>query len=154
MMQANHLSSLLLAPTKLTPRTFSLSCRNKQVKHLKSNLIRMLQSRKEFTTTRKRVGSCLLLGLAFAVSGCQGYTIPRTSSTPKLTYRAAETATTSIQMTYDEAPDPTTFREAEILGLRLMQEGNFAEALVGAFGVRDEVGDSHNNPLHVHIFTH
>lgn len=30
-----------------------------------------------------------------------------------------------------DAPDPTSFREAEILGLRLMQEGNFEEALIG-----------------------
>jgi hypothetical protein len=36
-------------------------------------------------------------------------------------------------MTYEDAPDPTTFREAEILGLRLMQEGNFKEALVGKY---------------------
>jgi hypothetical protein len=65
------------------------------------------------------------------VSACNGYTIPRSSNTPKLTYRAAESASTFIQMTYDEAPDPTTFREAEVLGLRLMQEGSFEDALVG-----------------------
>jgi hypothetical protein len=34
-------------------------------------------------------------------------------------------------MMYEDTPDPTTFREAEILGLRLMQEGSFEEALVG-----------------------
>lgn len=65
------------------------------------------------------------------LSECDGYTIPRSSNTPKLTYRAAESASTFIQMTYEEAPDPTTFREAEVLGLRLMQEGSFEEALVG-----------------------
>ena len=88
------------------------------------------EASRDLVSMRKRVGGCVLLGLALAVSGCEGYAIPRTSQTPKLTYRAAETATTSIQMTYDEVPDPTTFREAEILGLRLMQEGHFEEALV------------------------
>lgn len=29
----------------------------------------------------------------------------------------------------DQAPAPTSFREAEVLGLKLMQEGNFEEAL-------------------------
>jgi hypothetical protein len=74
-----------------------------------------------------------LLAMTVVVLCCDGYTIPRTSLTPKLTFRAAETATTSIQMTYEETPDPTTFREAEILGLRFMQEGNFEEALVGTY---------------------
>lgn len=31
-----------------------------------------------------------------------------------------------------ETPSPSTFREAEVLGLRLMQEGNYQEALDGA----------------------
>ncbi len=34
-------------------------------------------------------------------------------------------------MSAEDTPDPTSFREAEILGLRLMQEGNFKEALIG-----------------------
>lgn len=82
-------------------------------------------------TTTTTMMMVLLVAALAASTVCHGYTIPRTSNTPKLTYRAAETATTSIQMTYEETPDPTTFREAEILGLRLMQEGNFEEALVG-----------------------
>jgi hypothetical protein len=61
-----------------------------------------------------------------------GYNIPRVSTTPKLTNRAAASATTFLEMVNpEEQPDPTTFREAEVLGLRLMQEGNFGEALVG-----------------------
>merc|ERR1711865_923547 len=32
--------------------------------------------------------------------------------------------------TNEDIPDPTTFREAEVLGLRLMQEARFEEALV------------------------
>jgi len=39
--------------------------------------------------------------------------------------------TTTMRMLTEETPDPSTFREAEVLGLRLMQEGNFQEALVG-----------------------
>lgn len=64
----------------------------------------------------------------------QAYNIPRVSNTPKgLSNRAAASATTFLEMVNYEQPDPSTFREAEILGLRLMQEGNFAEALVGTF---------------------
>ena len=59
------------------------------------------------------------------------YSIPRVSRTPKITYRSAESAVTSMSMTNEDIPDPTTFREAEVLGLRLMQEGRFDEALVG-----------------------
>ena len=40
-----------------------------------------------------------------------------------------------LQMVASDAPNPTTFREAEVLGLRLMQEGNFEEALVGTWAV-------------------
>lgn len=87
-------------------------------------------------TRKSRMSQLGGAGLAVAlsmVSVCHAYTIPRSSNTPKLTYRAAESASTYIQMTYDDAPDPTTFREAEVLGLRLMQEGSFEEALVGMY---------------------
>ena len=41
-------------------------------------------------------------------------------------------AESAMQMAgVQETPDPTSFREAEILGLRLMQEGSFEDALVG-----------------------
>jgi hypothetical protein len=33
----------------------------------------------------------------------------------------------------DSVPEPTTFREAEVLGLRLMQEGDYQGALDGTF---------------------
>lgn len=40
-------------------------------------------------------------------------------------------AVTSMMMiTNEDIPDPSTFREAEVLGLRLMQEENFEDALV------------------------
>ena len=50
-----------------------------------------------------------------------------------VTTRHAETSLTSMQMTADENPTPSTFREAEVLGLRLMQEGNFEKALDGKY---------------------
>ena len=64
----------------------------------------------------------------------KGYTVNRpttpTKTTPPRTSRWV--ALTTMQMTgTDDAPVPTTFREAEVLGLRLMQEGNFKEALTG-----------------------
>lgn len=39
-------------------------------------------------------------------------------------------STVSLNMA-DSAPEPTTFREAEILGLRLMQDGDYQGALDG-----------------------
>ena len=40
-----------------------------------------------------------------------------------------------MSMSNEEIPEPTNFREAEVLGLRLMQEGRFDEALVGTLRV-------------------
>ena len=78
--------------------------------------------------------SLTLLGLVVIsmTSSTSGYTIPKRASITS-TFRSAASASTSIQMSTEQFPDPTTFREAEILGLRLMQEGNFEEALVGMF---------------------
>ena len=67
-------------------------------------------------------------------SQVEAFNVQHATQTPKglPTNRAAATSATFLEMVNpDEQPDPTTFREAEILGLRLMQEGNFAEALVG-----------------------
>lgn len=73
----------------------------------------------------------LSITLVLVISCVDGYSIPRVSRTPKITYRSAESAVTSMSMSNEEIPDPTTFREAEVLGLRLMQEERFDEALVG-----------------------
>jgi len=78
-------------------------------------------------------GSALLglsIALVLVITYVDAYSIPRVSRTPKITYRSAESAITSMSMTNEDIPDPTTFREAEVLGLRLMQEGRFDEALV------------------------
>lgn len=80
----------------------------------------------------QRFSAFLALVLVVATYDVQAYTIPRVSRTPMNTCRYAESAATSMSMTNEEnIPDPTNFREAEVLGLRLMQEGRFEEALVG-----------------------
>jgi hypothetical protein len=44
---------------------------------------------------------------------------------------AVRVGSTVLYMSAEEPTTPTTFREAEILGLRLMQEGNYDQALKG-----------------------
>ena len=39
----------------------------------------------------------------------------------------------SLAMSAPQEPAPTTFREAEVLGLKLMQEGDYDLALKGTF---------------------
>jgi hypothetical protein len=66
---------------------------------------------------------------AAAVSTSNAYMVPKLPAQRPGLFRQAETA---LQMTIEQdAPVPTSFREAEVLGLRLMQEGNFQDALVG-----------------------
>lgn len=72
----------------------------------------------------------LIIALVLVLTYVDAYSIPRVSKTPKITYRSAESAVTSMSMTNEDIPDPASFREAEVLGLRLMQEGRFDEALV------------------------
>jgi hypothetical protein len=50
-----------------------------------------------------------------------------------------------------ETPTPTTFREAEVLGLRLMQEGNYQEALDGACVLHLYIS-SDARVVHAHLF--
>lgn len=76
-------------------------------------------------------------GLLASSTPCHGYTVPyptKSPSVPSQNVRPAETTSTSMMMSAEDTQDPTTFREAEVLGLRLMQEGNFKEALVGRLG--------------------
>ena len=73
------------------------------------------------------------IALVISLKHADAYSIPRVSRTPRITYRSAESAITSMSMSNEDIPDPTTFREAEVLGLRLMQEGRFDEALVGTY---------------------
>lgn len=68
-----------------------------------------------------------VLAVSILSAATTGYTMPGSRGVSR-TIRSAESA---MQMSTNEVPDPATFREAEILGLRLMQEGNFEEALVG-----------------------
>ena len=86
------------------------------------------------TLIRKGPASlALVIMLVIAISNVDSFSISRVSRTPQITYRSAETAITSMSMTNEDIPDPNSFREAEVLGLRLMQEGSFEEALVGTF---------------------
>jgi hypothetical protein len=62
-------------------------------------------------------------------------TIPRVSNTPSTKLTNICRVATSMMMTNEDIPDPSTFREAEVLGLRLMQEGSFDDALVGTFNL-------------------
>jgi hypothetical protein len=85
-----------------------------------------------------KLSSSLLLTTAAAVTlslSCHAYVVPRSKMARPLAFREAETraftASTTMMTAEDDAPNPESFREAEVLGLRLMQEGNFEEALVG-----------------------
>jgi hypothetical protein len=75
-----------------------------------------------------KVSSLTTIVLTLTPACYNAYVVPQ-SKMAALTFRPA--ASTAVQMTADDAPDPTTFRAAEVLGLRLMQESNFEEALVG-----------------------
>jgi len=59
-----------------------------------------------------------------------GLTVPRVSNIPSTKLTNICRVATSMMMTNEDIPDPSTFREAEVLGLRLMQEGSFDDALV------------------------
>ena len=62
-------------------------------------------------------------------------TVPRVSNIPSTKLTNICRVATSMMMTNEDIPDPSTFREAEVLGLRLMQEGSFDDALVGTFNL-------------------
>ena len=81
-----------------------------------------------------RISAFLGLSIALVLAATyyvEAYTIPRVSRTPMVTYRLAESVANSMSMPSEDIPNPTNFREAEVLGLRMMQEGRFEEALVG-----------------------
>lgn len=71
------------------------------------------------------------LAVLLTAAPVASYTVRYSRTSPPSTLRSAEAAVTTMMMSAEDAPDPTNFREAEVLGLRLMQEGNFDEALVG-----------------------
>jgi hypothetical protein len=61
----------------------------------------------------------------------------RSLSTATTTSRKADAAGTARSMAEDDSssPQPRTFREAEILGLKRMQQGDYKEALNGMYFV-------------------
>jgi hypothetical protein len=67
-----------------------------------------------------------------AVSSMSTMMIPINLQSDRPQFQRGMTAIGSLQMTASEQDSkPTTFREAEVLGLRLMQEGKFDAALKG-----------------------
>ena len=75
----------------------------------------------------------LAMGAVAATSTItSAYVVQPPHTTRPTTTAANSAAGTVMQMSSDDnAPNPMSFREAEILGLRLMQEGKFNDALVG-----------------------
>lgn len=59
---------------------------------------------------------------------------PGVARTQKISFLPDSIRWSSSSGASDEAPfAPSTFREAELIGLRLMQEGSFEEAINGAY---------------------
>ena len=74
-------------------------------------------------------------GVGVGVGVVNALTVPRVSNIPSTKLTNICRVATSMMMTNEDIPDPSTFREAEVLGLRLMQEGSFDDALVGTFNL-------------------
>ena len=90
-----------------------------------------------------------VLTVAAMTSMATAYVVPnRPMAFASLASRSHVSSSLGRQMTADSLsaagdaaiPEPalTTFREAEVLGLRLMQEGNYQEALNGRYCTRME----------------
>lgn len=78
-----------------------------------------------------RLALVVIFCLVLTVNVSNGYVIPPRMQKSSPTFWRAESATIARQMASEDMPTPSTFREAEILGLRLMQEGKFQDALTG-----------------------
>ena len=82
---------------------------------------------------RGRAFLVLSILVVLSTTNVDAFSIPRASRVATVTYRSAESSTTSISMTNEDIPDPATFREAEVLALLLMQEGRNEDAITGTF---------------------
>ena len=69
---------------------------------------------------------------AFVGSSCVSKTPSRTRPATALSM-ADDDASEPEQQSQPQQPQPTTFREAEVLGLKFMQEGNYEDALKGSY---------------------
>lgn len=83
------------------------------------------------TALIRRGHAFLLLSIlvVLSASNADAFSIPKASRAATITYRSAQSSTTSISMTNQDIPDPATFREAEVLALLLMQEGRHEDAV-------------------------
>jgi len=98
------------------------------------SILNLNHTMKVSTHTALSMAMAIIVVLATTTPFCHSYTVQHSRPGTPLTFRvAAETTSTTMMMSAEDAPDPTSFREAEVLGLRLMQEGNFDEALVGTY---------------------
>lgn len=77
---------------------------------------------------RLRVIASLVIAIAGATLRSTVAFVPKHSVFGK---RMVSSSSSSLLMTEKDMTKPTTFREAEVLGLRLMQQGNYEEALKG-----------------------
>lgn len=75
---------------------------------------------------RLRVIASLVIAIAGATLRSTVAFVPKHSVFGK---RMVSSSSSSLLMTEKDMTKPTTFREAEVLGLRLMQQGNYEEAL-------------------------
>ena len=116
----------------------------------------LVLSSKEFTM--KHFTQVILAFLSVGYCGAWSFFLMPRTATHQQRFTSGSSSGTKIQSLHvgstlrmtesSETPSPTTFREAEVLGLRLMQEGNYQEALDGTFSLlffrkQCEVGTLH-----------
>lgn len=71
-------------------------------------------------------------GMAQASSSAPAFVSTSSASSSVCAPSRTSNGNTALLMTEEpEVSQPTTFREAEVLGLKLMQEGNYEDALKG-----------------------
>ena len=82
-----------------------------------------------------RAQSSVVVVLAAVLLACISHTTLAWVTKPSgisWTTATQRCSTVALNMA-DSVPEPATFREAEVLGLRLMQEGDYQGALDGTF---------------------
>jgi hypothetical protein len=83
------------------------------------------------TTTMTMLVLLLLLLLGMMPEGANAFMAPTTTGTIIGNNPVRAATLTTLTMTGTEGASPSTFREAEVLGLKLMQERKYEEALKG-----------------------
>ena len=92
-----------------------------------------------FATTTRQQSLFWFRYVCFALTIAVNATPLMSFSPSRLPSRSASCAQrasiTLLMNEQDNTPAPTSFREAEVLGLKLMQEGSFEDALAGTFNL-------------------